>query len=115
MSIYKIINTSNLLGKRSLRYNSPVEIEYVNNLVKEKISIKAGDIAYINLPSLPISVHKLRAENLIAVSEVSITEMNAVLQSKITFDKARESVVENTTDTTLKFSKKKPIKKEPEE
>lgn len=75
MSTFKITNITNLLGKRESKFNSVLEIEYVDNMMKKIISINPNSTIYLKSPSLPISAHSLRVKNLITVSEVSDTEL----------------------------------------
>ena len=71
MSIYKITNITNYLGKRDYKFNSNLDIEFVDNMVKKTITLKPNDSAYLSIAGLPLSVHKLRVKNLITVSEVN--------------------------------------------
>lgn len=105
MNVYKITNISNFLGKRDVKYNTPIEINYVDGLTKNKIIIKVGDTVFLNTQSLPISVHKLRAQNLVTVVETNESEMIAAMQPK-TRVKPHEEIIVEIID--LKSSKKKP-------
>ena len=80
MNTYKITNTTNLVGKRDVKYNKVVDIEYIDNRVKKKIRLKAGDTVFLTVNSLPLSVHRLRIKNLITVIEISNTELNKKME-----------------------------------
>ena len=70
MKSYKITNITNLLGKREYKYNTTLELDYVDGLIKKKIKIKAGDSINLSIEALPLSVHRLRVKNLIIVNEI---------------------------------------------
>jgi len=75
MNTYKITNLTNTAGKRDFKFNSSLDIEYVNNMIKKTVSVRPGASLYLTVSSLPMSVHKLRAKNLISVVEVSAKEL----------------------------------------
>jgi hypothetical protein len=79
MNIYKITNITNTAGKRDLRFNSTLDIEYVENMITKIIKIKPGETTYLNIPILPISVHKLRVSKLISVVEISESEQSNIM------------------------------------
>ena len=70
MSTYKITNITNFLGKRDYKYNSNLDVEFVDNMIKKIVTIKPNDSVYLTISTLPLSVHRLRVKNLITVSEV---------------------------------------------
>lgn len=82
MNTYKITNITNLSNKREFKHNSPLDITYVDNLATKKVTIKAGESIYLKVKSLPMSVRKLRVENLVTVVEVSDAEIASILNSK---------------------------------
>ena len=85
MNTYKITNVTNLIGKRDSRYNSILDIDYVDSMVKKTIKIKPGETVYLQISSLPLSVHTLRVKKLINVLEVSVNELkNSIAISKQT-------------------------------
>jgi len=75
MSTFKITNITNFLGKRDFKANSPLDIEYVDNMTKKTITVKPKESVYLTTRSLPLSVHRLRVKNLITVSEISEAEL----------------------------------------
>ena len=75
MNTYKITNLTNTAGKRDFKFNSSLDIEYVDNMIRKIVTVKPGTSLYLTVPSLPMSIHKLRAKNLISVIEVSAKEL----------------------------------------
>ena len=75
MNTYKITNLTNTAGKRDFKFNSPLNIDYIDKMIKKTVTIQPGASLYLTVPSLPISVHQLRAKNLISVVEVSAKEL----------------------------------------
>jgi len=75
MIAYKITNTTDLAGKRDLQYNSTLNIEYVDYMIRKTIKIKPGETIYLKIASLPLSVHNLRVRKLISVVEISENEL----------------------------------------
>lgn len=110
MNTYKITNITNFIGKRDTRFNSVLDIEYVDSMVKKTIKINPGESVYLQISSLPLSVHGLRVKKLINVTEVSVSELkNSMASSKpITTQVNR---VEEKTETDTSAKKKVTIKK----
>ena len=75
MANYKITNITNLAGKRDARFNTILSIDYVDNMMKKTIKIKPNETVFLQIHSLPLSVHKLRVRKLISVVEISNTEL----------------------------------------
>lgn len=111
MSIYKITNISNLVGKRDNKFNSNVEIEYVDGIVKKTINIKPSETIFLTIDSLPLSIHRLRVKNLISVLEVGEHELTKSI------DKSKP--MNNLDEEEKKIELKKnnlnnnPVKKKP--
>ena len=113
MSTYKITNTTNLAGKRDFKYNSELDIQVVDNMVKKSIKINPGDSIYLTIPSLPLSVHRLRVKRLITVIEVSPEDIPKKVK-KATSPKKKEAVAPKKSITEKKpVAKKKPAVKKP--
>lgn len=116
MNAFKITNTTNLLGKRDYKYNSTLNIEYVDKMIKKTITIKPGNTVYVTLYSLPISIHRLRVKNLISVIEISNAELlNAIEANKPPIEINLSGVDSNvgiTEEEYLKQMKKKLSKKD---
>lgn len=82
MSTYKITNITNFLGKRDYNYNSNLDVEFVDNMMKKIVTIKPNDSVYLTIQSLPLSIHRLRVKNLITVSETNEVPQISVVASK---------------------------------
>lgn len=107
MNTYKITNITNQANKRDVIYNINVDIEYVDNIIKKKITIKPGEHIYLMLHKLPISVNKLQIKKMVSVLEVNANELSNVINNS-----AKTEVIE--TPTKEEPLKKKNIKKETE-
>ena len=112
MNTYRITNLTNTAGKRDFRFNSSLDIEYVDNMIKKTVSVKPGASLYLTVSSLPMSVHKLRAKNLISVVEVSAKELADFMDSvkpKPAPVVVKELVTEEVTaeETAKRSSRKK--------
>jgi len=93
MSTYKITNITNSLGKRESKYNTTIEIDYIDNMTKKIVKVRAGDSVFLTAPTLPLSVQRLRLKNLIAVVEISLEELNEHISS--TKPKAQKTNVQD--------------------
>jgi hypothetical protein len=82
MNTYKITNITNTAGKRDFKFNSSLNIEYVNDMMKKTSVIKPGESLYLTIANLPMSVHKLRIKNLVSVEEVSQSELENIKNTK---------------------------------
>jgi hypothetical protein len=82
MNTYKITNITNNAGKREFKFNSPLNVEYVDNLMKKTVVVKPGESLYLTVSDLPMSVHKLRIKNLVTVEEVSQGELESMMNAK---------------------------------
>jgi hypothetical protein len=111
MGTFKITNTTNTLGKRDVKHNTVLGIEYVDGMMKKKIKLNAGDSIYLTLDSLPISLHKLRASKLVNVVEVGESELASLLNPQIPKPTLVETMIISSTEPP-KEMKKKPIKRD---
>jgi len=123
MGTFKITNITNTIGKRDAKFNTTINIEYVDKMMKKSIPVKAGDTIFLILPSLPLSVHSLRVKNLITVTEVGHDELAAEI-AKITLkamtkpakpvkaEKVVETLPEAKVETEVKEVKKVAPKKD---
>lgn len=114
MSTYKITNTTNLAGKRDFKYNSELDIQLVDNMVKKTIKIKPGDSVYLTVSSLPLSVHRLRVKHLVSVIEVSPNDIPKIAKPtkpKPPKKKTVQSPKKTVTQKKSVASKKKSTKK----
>ncbi len=115
MSTYKITNVTNLAGKRDHKYNSILDIDYVDGMMKKTAKVKPGDSLYLTVSTLPLSVHRLRVKKLITVTEVSATELEGIVkksQPKPKEVKKETAVSHEEDDSPKKTAKKKYTKKE---
>jgi regulation of enolase protein 1 (concanavalin A-like superfamily) len=78
MNTYKITNVTDTAGKRDFKFNSPISIEYVDNMMKKTVIVNPGKSLYLTVADLPLSVHKLRIKNLVSVVEVSQSELESI-------------------------------------
>jgi hypothetical protein len=81
MNTYKITNITNLAGKRDINYNKVLDITYLNNRIKQVKKLKAGQDMFLSIPSLPLSVHRLRIKGLISITEVSAAELAKTMKA----------------------------------
>ena len=106
MNTYKITNLTNLAGKRDFKFNSDLDIEFIDKMVKKTVKIKAGNSVYLTVDSLPMSVHKLRAKNLVSVTEISPKEL------EISMNETKSKTVQtNSDDIKTTSPTESPIKK----
>lgn len=116
MNTYKITNITNFAGKRDVKFNSDVNIEYIDNITKKSVVVKPGETVFLTVHSLPLSVHRLRVKNLITVSEIGAVELQKILnESKPKPEiKVIKEYAEEKLETKIVHSKKKLSKKEEE-
>jgi hypothetical protein len=79
MNTYKITNITNFAGKRDYKFNSDLDIEYVDNMMKKTVKVKPNQTVFLTVESLPLSVHRLRVKNLVTVTEVSKNELAGLM------------------------------------
>lgn len=120
MITYKITNVTNLASKRDHKYNSTLDIDYIDGMVRKTVKVKPGNSLYLTVPALPLSVHRLRVKNLITVTEANITKLENVAvtpKPEVKEEKKKSAVAEIKNSLTKKTSKKKtyPKKEEKEE
>lgn len=106
MNTYKITNLSNLLGKRDLRYDTVLDIDYVDSMMKKTIKIKPGETIFLQISSLPLSVHRLRVKKLISVVEIGQTELQKHIDAAKPVAPKKVEVVDTETTTLLPTKKK---------
>jgi len=107
MSTYKITNITNTAGKRDFKFNSELSIDYVDNMVKKVIAIKPGNSIYLNVQSLPLSVHRLRVKGLITVTEVSPAELTKLIEEAKPKTKAKAKTTIKEDEAPKKSGRKK--------
>lgn len=111
MKAFKITNITHLLGKRNFKENSELEFEYIDGMIKKTRKIKPKETIFLSLPSLPLSLHRLRINGLVTVTEISNSEMNAVLAANKKKMDELNSADENTKKNVKKTTTKKTTKK----
>lgn len=121
MITYKITNNTATFGRRDASYSKTISIEYVDNMVKKTSIIKPNQFIYLVVKSLPLSVHKLRMENMVIVDIVNAKEAENIFKKNQKIDTANNKSIENKKTTkinkisdvseTTKPTKKKPTKK----
>lgn len=80
MITYKITNISNLLGKRDPKFNSTIDIEYIDNMIRKNKTLAPNASLFLTVSSLPMSIHTLRAKNLITVTEINKSELDSIME-----------------------------------
>jgi len=116
MNTYKITNLTNTAGKRDPKFNSSLDIEYVDNMIKKIATVRPGESLFLTVHTLPLSVHKLRARNLVSVVEVSEKELVKTMEEiKPKVQPVVVSEDEKNEDNLKKLSKKGNVKKEHKE
>ena len=96
MSTYKITNITSSVDKRHVKYNSILSIEYVDEMERKEIKIKPNETIFITIPTIPLSVQRLRIKNLLSVTEVDSNELNKVVS------KTKEKTVKTTKSSEIK-------------
>jgi hypothetical protein len=80
MKTFKITNITNFAGKREPKFNTAIDIEYIDNRTKKIINLKAGKEVFLTVDSLPLSIHRLRIKKLITIEEVNLSEQNKLTE-----------------------------------
>jgi hypothetical protein len=80
MATYRITNITNTVGKRDFKYNSPLDVSYVDGMMKKTVKVKPGGSIYLTVQTLPLSIHRLRVKGLVTVIEVTSAEVNAEIK-----------------------------------
>lgn len=121
MNTYKITNVTNLVGKRDPKFNSVVNVEYIDNRTRMVKVLNPSESVFLTVQSLPLSVHRLRIKKLVDIVEISPAELKKSMEvgkpkaaqkpkaAKKTVA-VQEPVVEEITDEPV-AEKKSTIKK----
>jgi hypothetical protein len=75
MTNFKITNITNTASKRDMKFNTTLSIDYVDSMMKKSVKIKPGETVFLQIHSLPLSVHKLRVKKLVSVVEIGDKEL----------------------------------------
>jgi hypothetical protein len=81
MNNYKITNLTNTAGKRDPKFNSTLDIDYVDAMMKKTVKVKPGETIFLQISTLPLSVHRLRVKGLISVVEISQSELKNTMEA----------------------------------
>ena len=108
MANYRITNITDAAGKRAIKFNATLDINYIDSMMKKTIKVKPGETIYLQIGSLPLSVQQLRVKKLISVVEISNTElkncMNALKPVVKPMPVPLEIVVESAEETEAKVA-----------
>jgi len=75
---YKILNnTFKITNKRDVNYNKSLEFIYNDGIFSKKMEIHPGQLIYIELDNIPISLRKLRLQGLIIMLQVTDSEFES--------------------------------------
>lgn len=112
MNTYKITNITNLIGKRDVKFNSTLDITYVDSMIEKTIKIKPDETIYLQISSLPLSVHRLRVKKLISVVEISDNQFKRRLEIITPQPVKTEVIDESKKSDSITSVKKKEVKTE---
>ena len=108
MNTYKITNITNLLGKRDFNYNTTLNIDILDGMLRKNIEVKPSMSVYVTLNKLPLNIHRLRIKGWVSVSIVGENELNEVKKKK---DKTKKTVSSENIEENDGLKKKSSIKK----
>ena len=116
LNTYKITNLTGSLGKRDIKYNTILDITYMESMMKKTIQINPNESLYLQIPSLPLSVQTLRAKKLISVIEIAKTELKDIMfEHNKPINTSTINILKETTENTdselIKAEKKRANKK----
>ena len=114
MTNYKITNITNTTGKRSIRFNSTLDIEYVDKMQKKIIQVEPGETVFLKIHTLPLSVHKLRVRKLINVVEITDVELKNSMNNKPVYLPPVIEIPEKVRIKVDTTEKRKIVTKKPE-
>lgn len=113
MNTYKITNLTNTAGKRDPHFNSVLNIDYVDAMMKKTVTVKPGETIYLQISTLPLSVHRLRVKKLISVVEISRSELKNAIDASNKVRKPKKEVLAEVVETAEEVKpKRKGAKKE---
>jgi hypothetical protein len=107
MNTYKITNLTNNAGKRDPKFNSTLDIDYVDAMMKKTVKVLPGESVYLQISTLPLSVHRLRVKKLICVTEISQSELKNTMATATKLRKPKKEVVEVVESTEAKTAQSK--------
>ena len=108
MSTFRIVNLTSQLGKRDANYNSPLKVDYVDGMDRKTLVIGPDQTAYLTVPSMPISLHRMRIKGWVKVDEISKKELKKEMDAEKKVNKPAPKKITTTTTTKKKrtYSKK---------
>lgn len=109
MKSYKITNKTNKLHNRDRNYNSNVNIELIDNMIKRVIEISPGESIILNIKKIPLSIYRLVADNLISIESFKKPQQVEKAVKKSTVKQEIKKPVKQ--QTVEKESTSKPAKK----
>jgi len=111
MNTYKITNITNQLTKRERMFKSSIDIVYTDKRIKKTINVIAGQTIYLTVPSLPLSVNRLRIKKLITITEVSAAELmkmnKTVKEPKAVKKPVEKKVIAKSAEPKSKITSKR--------
>jgi hypothetical protein len=100
MNTYKITNLTNTAGKRDPKFNATLDIDYVDAMMKKTVRVKPGETIFLQISTLPLSVHRLRVKKLISVVEVGSSELKNTMEATNKLHNSKKEVVVETIGVT---------------
>lgn len=104
MKYFKIKNLTNTFKKRDARANTALDITYIDKMVKKNKKIFPDEILFLELLALPLSIHRMRINGLVTVSEISKDEFLSE-QKKSSPKKVVKPEVKEKPKTTIRETK----------
>lgn len=111
MNSYKITNITNLVGRRDSKFNSVVDIEYIDNRIKKTIKLMAGETVYLTINSLPLSIHRLRIKKLISIGKINAIELAKIMEEMKPKTTKKSKIIKKPIVVKKPVSVVKPVKK----
>lgn len=102
MSTFKIVNITDTLGKRDPNYNSTLKIDYNDGMNRKTILLDPNKTTYLTIPSMPLSIHKMRMKKWIIVDEINKKELKKQMDSQKQTPTPPPNKKVTTTTTTKK-------------
>ena len=116
MSTFKITNLTNTFGRRDNKYNTDIEIGYIDGMTKKVLNVKPGESVYLTISNLPLSVHRLRVKKFISVIEITQSELSIIIEDSVPkipkkniepLNLKKEKIIEKIVESKISIKKKK--------
>jgi len=111
MNTYKITNLTNTVGKRDPKFNATLDLDYVDAMMKKSIKIKPSETIFLQISTLPLSIHRLRVKGLISVVEVGPSELKNNMETTNKLRKPKKEAVAETVEVTDEVKATQPKKR----